>query len=345
MQTAAPGPVRRTIQIHKGGNTEMFEIAALGELLIDFTDSGCSPAGMKLFERNAGGAPANVLAAAARLGRSTAFLGKVGDDMHGRFLKQTLEAEGVCTDGLVLDPEVFTTLAFVALSAAGERTFSFARKPGADTCLRPGELALPLLRSCRIFHFGSLSLTDEPVRTATFTALHIAKEAGAVISYDPNYRERLWPDAQTARAQMQSVLPFVDLIKVSEEELALVTGETEPEAACRFLHGQGITCAAVTLGKHGAYISLRGQGSCRAAGADLGPVVDTTGAGDAFWGAFLAGLAECGIPLPDLRLADVRRFADRANVAAALSITRRGGIPSMPTRAEVDAACARLGKA
>ena len=300
-----------------------------------FTDSGFSPNGMKLFERNAGGAPGNMLVAAARFGRSVAFLGKVGDDMHGRFLKEVLVSEGICTDGMLLDPSVFTTLAFVSLDEFGERTFSFARKPGADTCLRQEELSVELLHNCRVFHFGSISLTSDPVRSATLSALKTAKTAGAVISYDPNFRENLWPDTETARMMIRSVLQSVDFVKVSEEELEIVTGETDAEKACVFLHKKGITCVVVTLGEKGAYISLKGKGVCQSAGLNLGPIVDKTGAGDAFWGTFIAEFTEEKIPLSKLKLDDVRRYADCANIAAALSITRRGGIPSMPRREEI----------
>lgn len=313
----------------------MFDIVALGELLIDFTDSGFSPNGMKLFERNAGGAPGNMLVAAARFGRSVAFLGKVGDDMHGRFLKEVLVSEGICTDGMLLDPSVFTTLAFVSLDEFGERTFSFARKPGADTCLRQEELSDELLHNCRVFHFGSISLTSDPVRSATLSALKTAKTAGAVVSYDPNFRENLWPDTEMARMMIRSVLQSVDFVKVSEEELEIVTGETDAEKACVFLHKKGITCVVVTLGEKGAYISLKGKGVCQSAGLNLGPIVDKTGAGDAFWGTFIAKFTEEEIPLSKLKLDDVRRYADCANIAAALSITRRGGIPPMPRREEI----------
>ena len=207
-----------------------YDIAALGELLIDFTDSGVSDSGMRLFERNPGGAPANVLTAAARFGRATAFLGKVGDDMHGRFLRQTLLEAGIDVSGLVMAADVFTTLAFVALNGRGERSFSFARKPGADTCLRPEELNAAVLDDCRVLHVGSLSLTDEPACGATFAAVDRAKAAGAVISYDPNYRAALWPDAETAARHMRSMVPYVDVMKLSDEETALLTDEeSSPE--------------------------------------------------------------------------------------------------------------------
>lgn len=164
------------------------DIAALGELLIDFTEAGYSKDGMKLFEQNPGGAPANLLTVASHMGYKTAFIGKVGTDMHGAFLKKTLQKEGIDTTALIEDEHYFTTLAFVEIDENGERNFSFARKPGADTQLRKEELDKELLRNCKIFHFGSLSLTDEPARSATLEAVKTAKETGALISYDPNYR-------------------------------------------------------------------------------------------------------------------------------------------------------------
>ena len=176
----------------------MTDVTALGEVLIDFTPYGRSEAGRNLFEQNPGGAPANVLAALSKMGRKTAFIGKVGDDLHGVFLRKTLEDLGIDTSGMITDPAYFTTLAFVGLEN-GERSFSFARKPGADTQLRSDEIPERLLRETRIFHFGSLSLTDEPARQATLFAVKKAKENGALISYDPNYRAPLWPDEETAK--------------------------------------------------------------------------------------------------------------------------------------------------
>lgn len=183
--------------------TRRFDVTALGELLIDFTDSGLSPAGMQLFERNPGGAPANVLAALARFGHQTAFLGKVGADMHGDFLRDTLMTAGIDVRGLISDPEVFTTLAFVALDPGGERSFSFARKPGRTPVCAREELDCQRLRDTRVLHIGSLSMTREPVRSATVAAVHMARDAGAVISYDPNYRASLWPSQEAAEEQMR----------------------------------------------------------------------------------------------------------------------------------------------
>ncbi|MDR2670215.1 MAG: carbohydrate kinase, partial [Oscillospiraceae bacterium] len=262
----------------------LYDVVALGELLIDFTYGGRSAAGMRLFEQNPGGAPANVLCLLANMGKKTALIGKVGRDMHGDFLRETLMAKHIGVSGLMQDDSVFTTLAFVEL-AGGERKFSFARKPGADTRLTSAELDRTLLKNTKIFHFGSLSLTAEPSRTATLDALGAARDAGAVISYDPNYRAPLWDDSETAARRMRSVLGRVDMIKLSAEETALLTGSDEPDTAAGRLLDMGVQCAVVTLGKSGALVRVKG-GAARAAAAPCA-VVDTTGAGDAFWGGFL----------------------------------------------------------
>ena len=315
--------------------TPRFDIAALGELLIDFTDCGLSDAGMRLFARNPGGASANVLAAAARLGQRTAFLGKVGDDMHGHFLRDTLIAAGIDMTGMVMDRDVFTTLAFVALDEDGERHFSFARKPGADTCLCPHELAMDVLQSARVLHVGSLSLTDEPARSATFAAVAAAKQAGAVISYDPNYRPALWPDPQTAAAQMRSMVPHAHMMKLSDEETLLLTGAADPTEAARRLLAQGVSCVAVTLGEKGALAAVKG-GMRTIPGFSV-PAADTTGAGDAFWGGFLHRMLSMNLTPEELAPDAAADCARWGNAAAALCITRRGAIPAMPGLADVQA--------
>ena len=312
-----------------------YDIAALGELLIDFTDSGVSPGGMRLFERNPGGAPANVLTAAARFGQRTAFLGKVGDDMHGQFLRQMLLDAGIDVSGLVLAEDVFTTLAFVVLNDRGERSFSFARKPGADTCLRPEELNAAVLDSTRVLHVGSLSLTDEPARSATFAAVERAKAAGAVISYDPNYRAALWPDEAAAAAQMRSMVPYADVMKLSDEETLLLTGAAEPEEAAHRLLAQGVSCVAVTLGERGALVAV--AGGMQTVPAFASDPVDTTGAGDGFWGGFLHRMLTLDKRPAALTVADAADCARWGNAAAALCITRRGGIPAMPALGDVQA--------
>lgn len=312
-----------------------FDITALGELLIDFTDSGLSDAGMRLFERNPGGAPANVLSAAASFGRRTAFIGKVGDDMHGRFLRDTLSAAGIDVSGLVLAPDVFTTLAFVALDDGGERHFSFARKPGADTCLREDELPRYTLAGTRVLHVGSLSLTDEPARSATFAAVTAAKAAGAVISYDPNYRAALWPDVQTAAAQMRAMLPYADVVKLSDEETLLLTGDADPAESAHRLLSQGVSCAAVTLGARGALVAARD--GVRTVPGFVVRTVDTTGAGDAFWGGFLHRMLALDKAPAALTVEDAADCARWGNASAACCITKRGAIPAMPSLDEVQA--------
>ena len=311
-----------------------YDITALGELLIDFTDSGVSSGGMRLFERNPGGAPANVLTAAARLGRSTAFLGKVGDDMHGRFLRQTLVDAGIDASGLMMAADVFTTLAFVALDERGERHFSFARKPGADTCLRREELNAAVLDNTRVLHVGSLSLTDEPARSATFAAVERARASGAVISYDPNYRAALWPDAGTAARQMRAMVPYVDVMKLSDEETALLTDEADPAAAAAVLLARGVKCVAVTLGAEGA-LAATAEGMRHVSGFSVA-TVDTTGAGDAFWGGFLHRMLALGKAPEELTLDDAADCARWGNATAALCVTKRGAIPAMPSLAAVE---------
>lgn len=312
-----------------------FDVIALGEALIDFTESGLSPTGMRLFEQNPGGAPANVACAVARLGGRAAFLGKVGDDMHGRFLRQTLSGVGVDVSGLVMDSGVFTTLAFVALSEGGERNFSFARKPGADTCLTPEEIAPELLKRGKLLHVGSLSLTDEPARSATFHAVRLAREQGLTVAYDPNYRASLWSNEAAAREGMRSMVPFCDVMKLSDEETELLTGERPPEAATEKLLGQGVACVVVTLGSAGALVATR-EGS-RKVEPFPAQAVDTTGAGDAFWGAFLTQLTRDDKVPGELSLDEAAHYARFANAAASLCVGRRGGIPALPTLPEVEA--------
>ncbi len=311
----------------------MYDIVALGELLIDFTASGKSANGMRLFEQNPGGAVCNVLSAMAKQGDKTAFIGKIGRDMHGAFLKQSIESVGIDTRGLIEADDVFTTLAFVDLSDSGERSFSFARKPGADTCLTAEELDESLLENTRILHVGSLSLTNEPARGATLRAVEIAKAAGAIISYDPNYRAPLWESVEAAKTQMRSLLPYVDVMKLSDEETVLLTDLEDPADALRFLNDAGVSCAAVTMGPKGALAMLRGET------AMTGPHecvrVDTTGAGDAFWGGFLHGLLRSEKRIEALSLDEVTEFARLANVVAAICCERRGALLSMPSGQEI----------
>lgn len=311
----------------------MYDLVALGELLIDFTESGNSKSGQRLFEQNPGGAVANVLCGAERLGLNTAFIGKVGDDMHGHFLKDTLQKNGVDTSGLVLATDVFTTLAFVSLSKSGEREFSFARKPGADTRLTQAEVNKELVKNCKVFHVGSLSLTDEPVRSATLSAVKLAKENGAAISYDPNYRARLWKSEEDAMIQMRSLIPFADLIKISDEETVLLTGKKEPEEAISYLLDKGVRCAVITMGKKGAMAGV-GSVSTAVPTFESAAVVDTTGAGDSFWAAFLSCVIKNG-GISELASENVAQYLRYANAAATVCVGKRGAIPAMPLETDI----------
>ena len=313
----------------------MFDVTALGEILIDFTPCGKSPSGQAIFEQNPGGAPANVLTCLSKCGRKTAFIGKVGADMHGEFLKSVLEENQICTDGVITDADVFTTLAFVALSDNGERSFSFARKPGADTCLTKDELREDLIRNSRIFHIGSLSLTAEPAKSATFKALQIAKENGCIISYDPNYRAPLWDNKEAAIEGMRSVLPFVDMIKLSDEEIELLTDQADPANAAEALLQMRISVVAVTLGADGAFVCTK-EGCVTVPGYQAN-MIDSTGAGDSFWGGFLHQFLSCGKHPHEISLAEADHFAKYGNAVASLCVEKRGAIPAMPSLQEIEA--------
>ncbi len=310
-----------------------YDITTFGELLIDFTELTQKETGQTIFVRNAGGAPANVAVAARKFGANTAFLGKVGDDMHGIYLKKVLEQAQVNTQGLILDANYFTTLAFVALSDTGERSFSFARKPGADTQIHREEVNTELLEHTHVFHVGSLSLTDNPSRDTTLWAIHYAKKQGCVITYDPNYRAALWQSEEFAKEQMKRVIPYVDVIKISEEETALLTDAAEPEEAAKILFQKGIPIIIVTLGKRGAYVYCK-EGGKRISGFTSN-VVDTTGAGDAFFAGFLYQFCQSRKYPQDLTLENIAYFAIFGNAAASLCVEKKGAIPAMPTLQEV----------
>ena len=313
----------------------MFDVTVIGELLIDFTEYGVSEYGMRLFEQNPGGAVANVAAAVSKLGASAAFLGKIGEDIHGNFLQNVLKSAGIDTKGLICTREAFTTLAFVALRPDGERMFSFARKPGADTLLRPEEIDTAILDQTKILHTGSLSLTHEPCRSAVLYALDYAKKSGKIISYDPNYRSSLWEKEEDAIRYMQLLAQYADLIKISAEELRLVTGSSDPETAARILCDAGASCVAVTLGADGALV--RAAGSCKHVPAfPAANVADTTGAGDSFWGAFLYRFLKSGKLPREITIEEAAEFSRWGNAAASLCIQGRGGIPSVPSRASVE---------
>jgi len=306
----------------------------LGELLIDFTPAGFSKQRNPLFERNAGGGVANAAAAFARLGGRCAFTGKVGSDQFGLYLRDAMASFGVDTTGLALTDKASTTLAFVHLFENGDRTFSFCRKPGADTLLREDELDLELICSAPVFHISSLSLTDEPARTATFRAVEAAKRAGAKIAYDPNWRPPLWRDEESAKRWMYEALKLADLVKMSEEELLLLTGSGDPEEGSSRLMEMGVTLAAVTLGENGC---------CFRRGADRGwlpaydiKAIDTTGAGDAFWGAALYRLTRPGLDYTSVSAGELADIFDFANAAGGYCARGLGAMPSMGTQGEIE---------
>ncbi|MCI8623055.1 MAG: carbohydrate kinase [Provencibacterium sp.] len=314
----------------------MFDVVALGESLIDFTPNGTNEQGMQLFACNPGGAPANVLAMNAKLGGRTAFIGMVGDDAFGAFLQKTMEEAGIDVQGLRKTRDYPTTLAFVQLTPEGDRSFSFYRKPGADVMLTAAEVDPALLQNCRVFHFGSVSLTDEPSRTATLEAARAAKRAGALISYDPNYRPLLWDSPAHAKEELSAALPLADLIKVSEEEMVLLTGETQLEAGAAALSAHGAALVLVTLGPKGAYYRAQtGSGLLPAFDVDT---VDTTGAGDAFLGALLFCLSgKTRAEIEAVSQADWQRIVAFANAAGSLTTAAKGAIPAMPTHEQIDA--------
>jgi sugar/nucleoside kinase (ribokinase family) len=311
----------------------MFDVVALGELLVDFTPAGISESGNVLFERNPGGAPANVVACLAKLGRRTGLIGKVGDDDFGRFLRQVLIDKGVSPQGLLLDPKEQTTLAFVHLQPDGERSFSFYRKPGADTRLRPEEIAQELLDT-RIFHFGSLSLTAEPARSATKAALRLVRDKNILVSYDPNLRPPLWPSLDEARGEMLDVMHMADLVKISLEELEFLTGSTDLEGASQSLQQDyDLKMLLVTLGKEGCYYRL-GDLCGHVPGFKVRSI-DATGAGDAFLGAMLFQIVRLDKDLAAWTADDLVASIRFANATGALATTKKGAIPAMPSLHEI----------
>ena len=307
------------------------EIVALGELLVDFT--GC---GTRQFEANPGGAPANVVAAAARLGRKTAMIAKVGADMFGDLLTDTLRAYGVDVSHIYRTDDAFTTLAFVALDETGNRQFSFSRKHSADLQLTADEAVCPALKSAKIFHIGTLSLTEEPSRSATLRALQAAKDAGVWISVDPNLREPLWRTADDARDAIRMVCAQADILKISDYEVSFLYGIDDPAEGLRRVCAEfAPKLAFLTCGANGAYAA---QGEILLYEPCV-PVhtIDTTGAGDSFVGAALSFLLDHGLCPGALTAADCRALLRFASAAAGLTTAHRGGIPAMPTRAEVAA--------
>ncbi len=310
-----------------------YDVVALGELLIDFTENGISDQGNTIFEANPGGAPCNVLAMLNKLGRKTAFMGKVGVDIFGNKLKAVLDQVGIDTSALLMDPDVRTTLAFVQTFADGDRDFSFYRNPGADMMLTETELNEEMLAQCRIFHFGTLSMTHEEVRKATKKAIAIAKENGALISFDPNLRPPLWTSLDLAKEQVDYGLRQCDILKISDNEIQWFTGKEDYDEGIRILRETyQIPLILLSLGKEGSrayYKDLR---------VEQAPylqknTIETTGAGDTFGGSCLHFVLEHGLDhLDGEKLSVMLSFA---NGAAALITTRKGALKVMPEPEEV----------
>ena len=310
-----------------------FDVVALGELLIDFTENGTSSQGNPIYEANPGGAPCNVLSMLTKLGKKTAFIGKVGSDIFGNRLKATLNEVGIDTSNLIMDEEIRTTLAFVETFPDGDRDFSFYRNPGADMMLREDEVDTELLRDTKLFHFGTLSMTHDEVRNATKKAIDVAKEAGAVISFDPNLREPLWRSLDDAGEQVAYGLSRCDVLKISDNEIQWFTGEQDFDAGIRKLRERyDIPLIMLSMGKDGSrayYKDLR---------VEVAPflqekTIETTGAGDTFGACCLYYVLKYGLDsLDEEKLTEMLTFA---NAAASIITTRKGALRVMPEEAEV----------
>ena len=307
------------------------KITSIGEILVDMTQTHIDDNGIPHFAANPGGAPANVAVVVSKLGGEAGFVGCVGSDLYGNLLRETLLRYGVSAEGLQVTDKANTTLAIVMVDPDGERSFSFYRKPGADTMIDAAR-AIRDTAGTGILHFGSVSLTDPGCREAVVSTVRAAKEGGALISYDPNYRASLWESEEAAVQQMRAVLPLCDIVKISDEETMLLCGVQDPEAALEKLTASGIRLAIVTLGAKGAMWRC-GDLQGTVPGFSV-KVADTNGAGDTFFGAFLSRIAARG-GLEGLTEEELNRFVRFANKAASITASRPGAIPAMPTLTEV----------
>jgi len=315
----------------------MYDVVALGELLIDFTCLSTDAEGYPTMAAHPGGAPANFLAAMSARGAKTALLGKVGEDAFGKMLLSTLRSAGISTDGMVVSPDVFTTLAFVTLDEHGDREFSFARKPGADTQLQFEEIDLSMIDKAKVFHFGTLSLTGEPARNTTYKPVSYAKERGKLITFDPNLRKPLWNDLEEAKCQMLWGLENADVVKISDEEVDFLFG-LSPEAGAEYiLKTFGVKLVFVTCGAQGCFFSNQTAKGWVSSLQGI-TVRDTTGAGDIFGGSAIWKLLEANKAPELLTEQELREVTRYACTVAGLSTTRSGGISSVPSNEEVEQA-------
>lgn len=310
-----------------------YDVVAMGELLIDFIQNGYSSQGNPIFEANPGGAPCNVLAMLQKLGRKTAFIGKVGQDGFGYQLKEALVETGIATEGLCFDKEVHTTLAIIQKKEDGDRDFYFYRKPGADIMLRTDEMKENLIQNAKIFHFGSLSLTDEPVRKATRRAIEVAEKAGTMISFDPNLRKPLWESEKLAKEQICYGLKHCHILKISDDELVWLTGEHNYDKAVEKLRTEfSIPLILLSMGSAGS------RAYCGDETAQMPPflsenTIETTGAGDTFMGCMLHGILDKGYQ--NLSKRDMEEMLAFANAAASIITTRKGALRVMPKEEEI----------
>ena len=313
-----------------------YDVVAIGELLIDFTENGKSAQGNPVLEANPGGAPCNVLAMLTKLGKKTGFIGKIGNDMFGDQLEQAVREVGIDTAGLKRDPEVNTTLAFVHTKEDGDREFSFYRNPGADMMITENDLGYSMIEGCRIFHYGTLSMTHEICREATRRAIDTAKDAGAILSFDPNLREPLWKSLDEAREQILYGMGQCDVLKISDNEIVWLTGEEDFDAGAAWIRKRfpNITLILVSVGKEGSRAYM---GSMRAEVPAFvqEKTIETTGAGDTFCACILNYILEHG--LKELTEEQLKEMLTFANGAASIVTTRKGALRVMPSKAEVEA--------
>ena len=304
----------------------MYDVVALGELLIDFTPCGINDRELPVYQANPGGAPCNVLSMLSRLGRKTSFIGKVGHDMFGKMLRRTLQEEGIGDSGLVSSREVNTTLAFVQIDEHGDREFSFYRNPGADMKLTAGEVALELVEHARVFHFGTISMTHDDVRRATRHAVSQARKKGALISFDPNLRPALWENDEMMRKVLNDLANYADVVLPGIGECEILAGTTDKEKAADFYHQKGAALVVIKDGKNGAYVSEKKENGevvrDMIPGYPVKKVVDTVGAGDGFAVGVLSGLLK-GLP--------VTECAKRGNAIGSIQVQHRGDNEGLPT--------------
>ena len=312
---------------------KIYDVVGLGELLIDFTMNGQSEQGNNMFEACPGGAICNVLAMLSKLGRKTAFIGKVGNDQFGRLLADTITEVGIERNGLVFDDEVNTTLAFVHTFPDGDREFSFYRNPGADMMLRADEVDYELIRQAKVFHLGTLSMTSKPALDATKKALEVAKEAGCMITFDPNLRPPLWKSLDDAKVAMEYVFPYCDVLKISDNEIQFVSGKEDYDEGIQYLiEKYNIPLILLTMGKDGSRAYYRGM-KVERPGFPV-KAIETTGAGDTFCGCSIHGILEQG--LENLTEESLGNILTYANAGAALITLKKGAIRAMPSPSQIE---------